>query len=80
MNIPRWFILLVGTICLLLWTGSFIASIAIPTYKPDPYIGAAAMTVVTVCFSSQTIRTVADRWRRVKGDANEHDSADKGSV
>lgn len=67
--LPRWFVLTVGATALVLWVSSFVATLFLPSYKPDPIIGWAAMAVVSACFTSQTIKAVADKLRkRIEGE------------
>lgn len=67
MNLPRWFILTVGSTTLILWVSSFVASVVSPTYKPEPIIGYAAMAVVAACFASDAAKSAANSIKRRAG-------------
>lgn len=65
MNIPRWFILTVGTVTLGIWVAAFIATIWVPGYKADPVIGYAAMAVVAACFGSDAARKAIENAKKL---------------
>lgn len=80
MNIPRWFILTVGTVTLLVWVAAFIATIVVPGYKADPVIGYAAMAVVAACFGSEAARKAVEKAKRLTGNGpNDQPSNDPNS-
>lgn len=65
MNIPRWFILTVGSVTLAVWVAAFIATVFVPGYHADPVIGYSAMAVVAACFGSDAARKAIDKAKKL---------------
>lgn len=63
MRLPRWFVLAVGLVATAVWVADFIAGMVRDGYTSSAVVGYIMMAVVSACFASDAIGTVAEKIR-----------------